>query len=69
MAERQEALRGRMGDLLSTLSAEEEAALTLAMHVALPIIPRMIRNAAQRDPHRRPSNIAGRRGCSSGEDG
>jgi DNA-binding MarR family transcriptional regulator len=39
--------RIRLADLLATLSAEDEAALTLAMHVALPIIQRMIRNAAQ----------------------
>ena len=47
IAERQRALRGRLADLLSTLSAEDEAALTLAMHVAQPIIGRMIRSAAQ----------------------
>ncbi|MBO0875212.1 MAG: MarR family transcriptional regulator [Pseudonocardia sp.] len=52
MAERQEALGGRMADLLAALSAEEEASLRLAMHVSLPIIQRMVRIAAHRDPHR-----------------
>lgn len=51
MAERQEALAGRMADLLATLSAEEEASLRLAMRVSQPIVLRMIRTA-QRDPHR-----------------
>jgi DNA-binding MarR family transcriptional regulator len=39
--------RIRLADLLAALPAEDEAALTLAMHVALPIIQRMIRNATQ----------------------
>lgn len=47
MADHLRALRGRSADLQSTLSAEEEASLTLAMHVALPIVERMIRNALQ----------------------
>jgi DNA-binding MarR family transcriptional regulator len=46
IAQRQRARRGRLADLISTLSAEDEAALTLAMHVAEPIIGRMVRNAA-----------------------
>ena len=50
VAERQRALRGRVVSLLTELSAEDEAALTLAMHVARPIIDRMIRVAAQAGP-------------------
>jgi DNA-binding MarR family transcriptional regulator len=46
IAQRQRARRGRLADLISTLSTEDEAALTLAMHVAEPIIGRMVRNAA-----------------------
>ena len=45
MADRLQALRGRSADLQATLSAEDEASLTLAMHVALPIVERMIRSA------------------------
>jgi DNA-binding MarR family transcriptional regulator len=37
--------RERLNELLATLSPEDEAALTLAMHVALPIIGRLIRSA------------------------
>ena len=37
----------RLAGLLATLPAGDEAALTLAMHVALPILQRMIRNATQ----------------------
>jgi DNA-binding MarR family transcriptional regulator len=47
MAERQRAIRDRLAGLLATLSAEDEAALTLAMHVAQPIIRRIIRSAAE----------------------
>jgi DNA-binding MarR family transcriptional regulator len=47
IAERQRALRARLAGLLTALSAEDEAALTLAMHVTQPIIGRMIRSAAQ----------------------
>jgi DNA-binding MarR family transcriptional regulator len=46
-ADLRRASRIRLADLLATLPAEDEAALTLAMHVALPIIQRMIRNATQ----------------------
>lgn len=64
MAERQDALSGRMADLLAMLSAEEEAALTLAMHVARPTVQRMIRDAAQAgvtaDRSRRTDRAAGR---------
>jgi DNA-binding MarR family transcriptional regulator len=45
MADRLRAFRGRSADLQATLSAEDEASLTLAMNVALPIVERMIRNA------------------------
>ena len=37
--------RERLAELLTALSPEEEATLTLAMHVALPIIRRLIDNA------------------------
>jgi DNA-binding MarR family transcriptional regulator len=37
--------RDRLAELLTALPAEDEAALTLAMHVALPIIDRLIHNA------------------------
>jgi DNA-binding MarR family transcriptional regulator len=47
IAERQRDLRDRLAGLLTALPAEDEAALTLAMHVAQPIIGQMIRNAAQ----------------------
>ena len=37
--------RDRLAELLTTLSSEDEATLTLAVHVALPIIQRLIHNA------------------------
>ena len=37
--------RDQLAELLSALPAEDEATLTLAMHVALPIIRRLIHNA------------------------
>jgi DNA-binding MarR family transcriptional regulator len=37
--------RDRLGELLVALPAEDEVTLTLAMHVALPIIRRLIRDA------------------------
>jgi DNA-binding MarR family transcriptional regulator len=37
--------RARLAELLTTLSAEEEATLALAMQVALPIIRRLIHRA------------------------
>jgi DNA-binding MarR family transcriptional regulator len=39
---------GRVADLLATLSPEDETALALAMHVAMPIIQRLIHNATHR---------------------
>ena len=39
--------RDRMAELLTALSAEDEITLTLAMHVALPIIRRLIDDAQQ----------------------
>jgi hypothetical protein len=39
--------RDRLAELLTALPPEEEATLTLAVHVALPIIPRLIHNANQ----------------------
>lgn len=43
--------RDRVAELLAALPAEDEASLTLAMHVALPIIRRLI-DDAQRSPAR-----------------
>jgi DNA-binding MarR family transcriptional regulator len=37
--------RDQLAEMLSALPAEDEATLTLAMHVALPIIRRLILNA------------------------
>jgi DNA-binding MarR family transcriptional regulator len=37
--------RDRLAELLMALSPEDEATLTLAMHVALPIIRRLVHNA------------------------
>jgi DNA-binding MarR family transcriptional regulator len=42
--------RDRLAELLTALSPEEEATLTLAAHVALPIIRRLIHNATN-PPH------------------
>ena len=39
--------RDRMAELLTALPAQEEVTLTLAMHVALPIIRRLIDDAQQ----------------------
>jgi DNA-binding MarR family transcriptional regulator len=44
LAERQRAGLNRLADLLATLSAEDVAALTLAMHVAAPIFQKMLAN-------------------------
>jgi DNA-binding MarR family transcriptional regulator len=44
--------RDRLGELLRALPADDEAALTLAMHVALPIIRRLIHDAQR--PRSRP---------------
>jgi DNA-binding MarR family transcriptional regulator len=41
------ARRARLADLLTTLSPEDEAALALAMHVAGPVIQRLIHNATR----------------------
>ena len=52
--------RERLNELLSTVSPEDEATLTLAMHVALPIIRRLTRNAtspASSKPAERPEQI------------
>jgi DNA-binding MarR family transcriptional regulator len=43
--------RDRVAELLAALPAEDEATLTLAMHVALPIVRRLI-DDAQRSPAR-----------------
>jgi DNA-binding MarR family transcriptional regulator len=42
--------RDRLAQLLEALSQEDEAALTLAKHVALPIVRRLIHNAANPIP-------------------
>jgi DNA-binding MarR family transcriptional regulator len=47
IAERERGRRDRLTGLLATLSAEDEAALTLAMRVAQPVVGRMIHNAVQ----------------------
>jgi DNA-binding MarR family transcriptional regulator len=47
LADRREERHDRLADLLATLPAEDEPALALAMHVALPIVQRLIHNAAQ----------------------
>jgi hypothetical protein len=39
--------RDRLADLLTALPADDEVTLTLAMHVALPIIRRLIDDAQQ----------------------
>jgi len=52
--------RDQLAELLTALPAEDEATLTLAMHVALPIIRRLIHNA-----HRsRTQGVADRRTAS-----
>ena len=43
--------RDRLAELLTTLSPEDEATLTLAVHVAHPIIQRLIHNATNPAPH------------------
>jgi DNA-binding PadR family transcriptional regulator len=45
LGDRRRARRDRLAALLMTLSAEDDATLTQAMHVALPIIQRLIDNA------------------------
>lgn len=47
LAHRRQARRDRLAGLLETLSPEDEAALTLAMHVAMPVIRRLIGTAAE----------------------
>jgi len=42
--------RDRLNELLTTASPEDEATLTLAMHVALPIIQRLIHSATNPAP-------------------
>jgi DNA-binding MarR family transcriptional regulator len=45
--------RDRLAELLMALSPEDEATLTLAMHVALPIIRRLIHNATNPAPRQK----------------
>jgi DNA-binding MarR family transcriptional regulator len=47
LADRRQARHHRLADLLATLPREDEAALALAMHVALPIVERLIHNAVE----------------------
>jgi DNA-binding MarR family transcriptional regulator len=47
LADRRQDRHDRLADLMARLPAEDEAALALAMHVALPIVQRLIHNAAQ----------------------
>ena len=51
LVDRRRARHDRLAELLATLSPADEAALGLALHVALPIIERLTRNATdQRAP-------------------
>lgn len=45
LADLRRARHSRLAELLATLPPEDEAALALAMHVAMPIIQRLIHNA------------------------
>ena len=47
LAQRRQARRDRLAGLLKTLSPEDEAALALAMHVALPVIRRLVDAAGE----------------------
>jgi DNA-binding MarR family transcriptional regulator len=47
LAELRRARRSRLAQLLETLSAQDETTLSLAMHVALPLIQRLIHHATQ----------------------
>jgi DNA-binding MarR family transcriptional regulator len=47
LAELRRGRRSRLAELLTTLSAEDEATLTLAMHAALPILQRLFDNAGR----------------------
>lgn len=47
--ERKDVRRGRLADLLATLSSEDEFSLTLAAQVALPILRRLNENASAVD--------------------
>ena len=51
--------RDRLAELLTTLSPEDEAALTLAVHVALPIIQRLIHNSTNPTRTLAPADEAG----------
>ena len=48
LAESRLARRARLAELLTTLSVDDEATLTLAMHVALPILERLVDTATHR---------------------
>jgi DNA-binding MarR family transcriptional regulator len=52
--ERRRYSRDRLAELLTGMSPQEEAALTLAMHVALPSIRQLIQKAASRAPKEGP---------------
>jgi len=47
LAQLRQARRSRLAQLLATLSAQDETTLSLAMHVAQPLIQRLIHHATQ----------------------
>lgn len=52
IAERRRTRRARLAELLAALPAEEEQAVTAALRTALPVVRRLIRDAADRTrPH------------------
>ena len=55
--DRQRDRRDRLAELLTALSPEEEATLTLAAHVALPIIRRLIHNATNPPQSKRQNRV------------
>jgi DNA-binding MarR family transcriptional regulator len=65
LADRRQERHDRLADLLATLPAEDEPALALAMHVALPIVQRLI-NAAQAGTPTGPARPEGRDGNETG---
>jgi DNA-binding MarR family transcriptional regulator len=69
LVDRRQERRDRLGDLLATLPDEDEPALTLAMHVALPIVQRLVHNAAQAGTPTEPARPQGRVGNETGRTG
>jgi DNA-binding MarR family transcriptional regulator len=66
LADRRQERRNRLTDLLATLPDADEPALALAMHVALPIVQRLIHNAAQAATPSGPARPEGRDGNETG---